>query len=277
VADLVVRRLPFDFEGVRFLWNPENRGFSMWGNAISFGAIGFETWLVRVMRPVIATIEDEAIREEAVLFTEQEAVHAAAHHKHVVALIERYPGLAEARRLATSYFTEAWRFDSAEESLCAIAALEATFTPTFKLIIDHRHALMAGGDSRVASLLLWHFSEEIEHRASALRIYHHLYANRFARLRTFPVLRRRISGLLGRLRDEFRRHVPRDETSTRGQRAFSQVPAVDKWRTSARILLSQAPWHDPDREPLPQGSRDWFSSYARGEDMTRYHGRPPTD
>lgn len=273
MASLVVRRLPFDFEGVRFLWNPDNPGFSMWGNAISFGAIGFETWLVRVMRQVVAGIRDEAVREEAELFTEQEAVHAAAHHKHVVALIERYPGLAEARRLSTAYFTEAWKFDSPEASLSAIASLEATFTPTFKLIIDHRDVLMGGGDARVASLLLWHFSEEIEHRSSALRIYHHLYRDRFARMRTFPVLRRRISGLLGQLRDEFRKHVPAEETRTRGQRAFSQIPATDKWLTSARILLSQAPWHDPERERLPQGSRDWFAAFDRGQEMTRYYGR----
>jgi predicted metal-dependent hydrolase len=274
MSDLVVRRLPFDFEGVRFLWNPSNPGFSMWGNSISFGAIGFEAWLVRVMRQVIPQIRDEAMREEAEQFTEQEAVHAAAHNKHVKALIERYPGLAEARQLATSFFEQAWQFDSLEESLCAIAALEATFTPSFKLVIDNRRALMGDGDARVASLLLWHFCEEIEHRSSALAIYHHVYGDRFARLRRFPTLRQRISDFLRTMRAEFRKHVPEDETRTHGQRAFGEVSRRDKWLASSRILLSQTPWHDPGRASLPRWSDTWFEAYERGEDMTRFYGAP---
>ncbi|MEQ8280704.1 MAG: metal-dependent hydrolase [Deltaproteobacteria bacterium] len=272
MSDLVVRRLPFEFDGVRFLWNPNNPGFSMWGNSISFGAIGFEAWLVRVMRQVIPEIRDEAIREEALQFTEQEAVHAAAHNKHVKALIERYPGLADARQLATSYFERTWKFDSVEESLCAIAALEATFTPSFKLVIDNRRVLMGDGDARVASLLLWHFCEEIEHRSSALAVYHHLYGDRFARLRRFPTLRRRISDFLRAMRAEFRKHVPEEETRTHGQRAFGEVPRRDKWVASSRILLSQTPWHDPDRASLPRWASTWFEAYERGEEMTRFYG-----
>ena len=47
-----------------------------------------------------------------------------------------------------------------------IANLEATFTPLFKVILDNRDSLFGGGDRRVASLMMWHFVEEIEHRSS---------------------------------------------------------------------------------------------------------------
>ena len=42
MSELNVRTLPFDFEDVRFMWNPEHRGFSIFGNSISFGR-----WVLR--------------------------------------------------------------------------------------------------------------------------------------------------------------------------------------------------------------------------------------
>ena len=51
------------------------------------------------------------------------------------------------------------------------ANLEATFTPMFKVILDHRESLFGGGDARVASLMMWHFVEEIERRSSGLLLY----------------------------------------------------------------------------------------------------------
>jgi predicted metal-dependent hydrolase len=275
MSELTVRQLPFDFAGVRFLWNPRNRGFSTWANAISFGAIGFETWLVRVMQEIQPRITCPELAEESLRFTKQEAVHAAAHSKHVKALIARYPGLANTRKRSIAEFAR-WREElPLQDNLCAIAALEATFTPSFKLIIDHREALMGGGDERVASLLLWHFCEEIEHRSSALKIYRHVYRDRFGPIRRFPEIRRRVSTFLAMLREEFRAHVPREESSTRGQRAFNNLPRRDKWVASARILLSQTPWHNPQHAPIPAGSELWFEAYGRGEDMTRFLGAPP--
>ena len=179
--------------------------------------MGFETWLVRVMREVQPFIRDPDIAEEARLFTKQEAVHAAAHTKHVRALIARYPGLAETRERCIETF-DAWRGEmSLQDNLCAIAALEATFTPRFKLIIDNRRVLMGGGVRRVASLLLWHFCEEIEHRSSALAIYRHVYGDLFGPARRFGAFRKRISDVMRMMRGQFRQHVPAEESSSRGR------------------------------------------------------------
>jgi hypothetical protein len=51
-----------------------------------------------------------------------------------------------------------------EFRLAYIADTEATFTPAFKLMLDNEATFFQPGDDRVASLFLWHFVEEVEHR-----------------------------------------------------------------------------------------------------------------
>ena len=79
------------------------------------------------------------------------------------------------------------------------------------------------------------------------------------------------------MREQFREHVPEAEARSHGQRAFDGVPREHKWNASARLLLSQTPWHDPAKAPLPPWSHKWMASYAQGIDMTRFYGRPPSD
>ena len=52
--------------------------------------------------------------------------------------------------------------------LAYIADLEATFTPSFRFLLDNADIMFRPGDDRVASLLLWHRVEEVEHRSSAV-------------------------------------------------------------------------------------------------------------
>ena len=70
--------------------------------------------------------------------------------------------------------------------LAYIADLEATFTPTFTMMLNNADTLFAPGDDRVASLFLWHFVEEIEHRSSALIIYDAVVGDPWYRMRIAP-------------------------------------------------------------------------------------------
>lgn len=40
--NLVVRKLPFDFDGVPFNWHPDNAPFAMMKNAVTFQLLGLE-------------------------------------------------------------------------------------------------------------------------------------------------------------------------------------------------------------------------------------------
>ena len=92
MSDLVVRHIPFEFDGVEFIWNPANPQFALAMNILSFWAIGLERYLVKTMKDADAVITDAEVRQEARLFLQQESVHTSCHRRHVKALIEWYPG-----------------------------------------------------------------------------------------------------------------------------------------------------------------------------------------
>ena len=49
MSDLVVRRLPWDFTGVDFVWNDEDPAFAITMNKVSFFAIGLEKYICQAM------------------------------------------------------------------------------------------------------------------------------------------------------------------------------------------------------------------------------------
>jgi len=69
MSGLKVRRIPWEFEGVDFLWNPQMPAFSVMLNTISFLAIGLEKYFCRAMSDADAVIRDPAVLEEARLFS----------------------------------------------------------------------------------------------------------------------------------------------------------------------------------------------------------------
>ena len=172
MTDLQVRRPKFNFtEDVPWQWNPQNPGFSFFMNATSIIAICFEQMIVAAVQEAKPLITDPAIDAEATAFLRQEAQHSSSHRKHVNALIKHYPGLQETFDAAVASYDEVTATESLEYRLAYVADLEATFTPSFKIMLDNDDILFRPGDDRVASLFLWHFVEEVEHRSSALVIY----------------------------------------------------------------------------------------------------------
>src|SRR5271167_704418 len=184
---LEVRRVPFDFAGdVPFAWHPDNPEFACMMNMVSVMAIAFERYLVRVVRETQPQITDDAVAEEADCFLRQEAQHARAHRQHLKALTRTHSGLQEVVDGAIATYDTLFDAHPLAFHLAYIADLEATFTPTFKMLLDHEDELFRPGDDRVASLFLWHFVEEIEHRSSALVICDHIITNKWYRLRVLP-------------------------------------------------------------------------------------------
>ena len=51
------------------------------------------------------------------------------------------------------------------------------------MMLDNEETLFRPGDDRVASLFLWHFVEEVEHRSSALVIYDAVVGKPWYRIR----------------------------------------------------------------------------------------------
>jgi predicted metal-dependent hydrolase len=296
MTDLGVRRPKFDFtDAVPWNWNPANPAFSLSMNATSMIAICFEQLLVAAVQEAKPLITDEDVSEEATAFLRQEAQHSSSHRKHVNGLIEHYPGLQQTFAEATAIYDDLTATAPLEFRLAYIADTEATFTPAFKLMLDNEATLFRPGDERVASLFLWHFVEEVEHRSSALTIYDAVVGKPWYRVRALPAIFRHLLKVTAVMADGINQHVPeadrlvdarillptfrmRDSLRRRLRpgaepviAAFEGVPPMQKLTAVARVLLSQTPFHDPAPQPLPEFADEWFARWDAGSDVTRWY------
>ena len=300
MTDLQIRRLDFDFDGeIPFNWNPDNPAFSTYMDLVSIIAIAFETMVVAAVRQAIPLIDDPHVAEEADAFLRQEAQHSRAHRHHVRALIRQHPGLQQTLDEAIAAFGRVTATESLRYRLAYIADLEATFTPFFKMLLDNEDTLFKPGDDRVASLLIWHFVEEVEHRSSALIIYDAVVGSPTYRMRVLPRVCRHLQTVFTLIADGINEHVPlaeraidtrsiaplpiivssakrrlgllRDDDSRYAQPAFTHVPRRQKAGTVLRVLLSQTPFHNPAHEPLPELADRWFARHRNGDDVCHWY------
>lgn len=306
MTDLVIRKIPWDFDGsVPFMWQPNNPSFGLFCNAFTFIAVPFERYIVSAVRKAATKLdEDPDVASEAEAFLRQEAQHAAAHRKHMVALTTRYPALEKCYEDACNAYDKLIDQESIEFHAAYIANLEATFTPLFKVMLDNRVALFGGGDRRVASLMMWHFVEEIEHRSSGLMLCRHINPNPWYRVKHFRATSRHVGTLAQAVAETFDKVVPFEDrgASTKelmskglmtrelkyrlpGRRRrrgdgppsiFGDVPSRQLAAMVWRLWLSQTPYHDPADQPLPDWADIWMREYDRGTDMTTFFGAPPS-
>lgn len=277
---LPLRRIAFAFdERTPFQWNRRNPHFGLLGNTVSFFAQPFERYMVAAMREARPRIEDPAIREEAEGFLRQEAQHARIHRLHVDALIAQYPGLQQTLDAMQASYDALHASESLEFHLAYAANIEATFAPLFGTWLEHPAELFDNGDPKVAALFLWHFVEEIEHRASAFRVYNAIVPSRLYRLRQLPRVMRHVREVGEILAAGFNAHVPLadrlvDAGGRRVAEAFVSIPARARLRMNLRLLLSQWPYHDPARERVPPIATRWLEAYDAGCDAARWYAPP---
>jgi predicted metal-dependent hydrolase len=307
MTDLVIRKIPWEFDSsLPFMWQPTNPNFGIFCNAFTFIAVPFEKYIISSLRQAQDRLaEDPEVAAEAEAFLRQEAQHAAAHRKHMLALIERYPALEQCYQDANNSYDELIKSHPVEFHAAYIANLEATFTPLFKVVLDNRAALFGGGDERVASLMTWHFVEEIEHRSSGLILYRHLSPDPWYRVKHIRQTFAHVSMVMANIAKAFDRIVPFEERGASAQELmstallvgefkfrgpggsrrrvrqpgppslFNAVPTADLVKMVWRLALSQAPNHDPAEQPLPEWAATWMREYDRGTDMTNFGGTAP--
>ncbi|MFF0282533.1 metal-dependent hydrolase [Rhodococcus aetherivorans] len=301
MTDLQIRKMNFAFEDydVPFLWNDANPAFSSMANAVSFLAIGFEKMIVKMILQTKPLITDPEVAAEADAFMRQEGQHSTAHRQHVKALIKQYPGLRETLDDVIGEFDRLTAETSLNYRLAYTADLEATFTPVFKLMLDNEAALFRPGDDRVASLFIWHFVEEVEHRSSALVVFDSVVGSDIYRMRVAPSVFRHVLKVIRLACEGFNEHVPLADrridalsmfaSYRRKQRlrtwlpllhaedhgplprAFDDLPLGEQLVALAGVVRSQLPKHNPAHEKLPALADVWFRRYEDGYDVTRWY------
>lgn len=290
MSDLKIRRVRFDLGGddVPFNWNPQRPAFAMQCNLVTFFAPGFEKFIVDATREALPLIRDPRQAEEANDYLRQEAQHSAAHLSHYRALARRWPGLRETLDEVIASYDRLTATKPLAWRLAYTAVIENTFTPYFKVFLDHEDKLFATGDERVASLFLWHFVEEIEHRSSAQMVYDAVHGDFLYRARTIPGVVRHLSEVLGICRRGFEKQVPaedggvyarllpdritvrsllaanqaaRELTEPRRQGTYAGVPKREMVEMLVGLVRSQGPGHDPTYAKLPPFADRWRDRY----------------
>lgn len=289
MTELQVRRIRFDFAGddVPFLWQPNRPAFAILCNMVTFGIPGFEKFIVDATREAIPLIRDPELAEEADAFLRQEAVHSAAHLGHFRALARRWPGLQQTKDEVEQSFRDLTATKPLAWRLAYTAVIEATFTPLMKVFLDHEDKMFEPGDERVASLFLWHFVEEIEHRSAAQMIYQAVHGSYPYRLKTMIGVIKHVDTVFSIISRGFDAHVPASDDgefgrllpnglslkslfaayraarqlSGPGKAVYSGVPKRELLAMAVGIVRAQGPNHDPTYENLPEFAARWSSQY----------------
>ncbi|MFT5221851.1 MAG: putative metal-dependent hydrolase [Glaciecola sp.] len=302
MTDLQIRKIPFDFDGdVPFLWNPHNPEFAIMCNAVGVLAIAFEKFVVATVKKAMPLITDPEVRAEADAFMRQEGQHARMHRAHITSLIRKYPGVQQTLDEAVAAFDELLETKPVEFNLAYTANLEATFTPIFKLFLDHHKTLYEPGDDRVASLFIWHFVEEVEHRSSALVLYREVVGSERARFRMLPEIFGHVIKVYAGAVRSFDEVIPAEDRMIDGTRALpsrmyrreigirlpwfkkrilaedghgtalQDASAGELIRMAIGLVKSQVPGHDPTHQPLPAFADEWFAAYDEGREVATWY------
>jgi len=276
MSTLKVRKLPFVFgEDVPFQWQPTNPVFATFLNQLSFLAVAFERYIIKVLRDAMPLIKDAEVQLEAKLFFEQEAQHSLAHKLHIDSMIRIYPGLQATFTKACRHFDDLHKRESINFHLAYIANLEATFTPMLSFVINHREDLFSKGNVKISSLFLWHAIEEIEHRRSAYVIYNDIVPNSWYRISKVPSLMRHLSEFFDLMAGEFEANVPLQERTAGLEappEALGHISRKEKFLLTLRLIRCFFPWHNPEKESEPEWFKVWMEADRAGADMTCFYG-----
>lgn len=193
---MTVRRVPFAHARDKALhWNARRPEFSQIVNAASLAMPYLEPYLIRTMREARPLISDARLVRDLDLYCAQESAHYRQHRKFNDELKALRPDIIEPIEagLADDY-TRLGRERSLKFNLAYAEGFESMALAIAHMLVEKRAFLFGGAESSVASLVLWHFVEEVEHKNITFDVFKHIhgsYAWRIAGLiyATFHIMR----------------------------------------------------------------------------------------
>ncbi|MEM7137846.1 MAG: metal-dependent hydrolase [Myxococcota bacterium] len=264
---LTVRRIPFEFPAdLDPHWHPHEIEWGHMVNGASLSMPYLEPYLIKSVREGLTAIDDEDLKQVANTYCAQEGQHYRQHRRFNDLLIESgYPGLREVEEQIKQSFDRLLNTKSLEWRLGYAAGFESMALAVGHWLVNNRERLFGGSDTRVASLILWHFVEELEHKNAALDVYQYLVDKYFLRVymiwyATFHVIKytRRAyivmlekDGLWNKLRSRLRLYG-------NVARFFAQV--------LPHMVRCSLPGHSPRRIEDPPWVKDWVAAYQHDED-----------
>ncbi|MFK7733214.1 MAG: metal-dependent hydrolase [Pseudomonadales bacterium] len=266
-VEMIVRKMPFEFpDDIAPHWHPKRPEWSHMVNGASLAMPYLEPYLIRTMRKAIAEIEPEELKEDVKLYIGQEGQHFQQHRKFNDTLISN--GYSELKDIEAEMKADFDRFEK-NHSLKFNVAYACGFE-TMALSIGHwlvrdREYLFAGSDTRVASLILWHFVEEIEHKNVAFDVYQSLYGHYFYRVyATFFATMH----VVKYSRKAYKSMLKSDGLWNRFSSRWNLLKMITRFfgNMIPTTFLALLPWHHPSGVKDPQWCIDWIKAYS-GDDV----------
>lgn len=167
-------------------WNPGRPEFSQIVNAASLAMPYLEPHLIKTMRAAREHIEDSALRRALDDYVAQESMHFSQHRRFNDTLVARGYRCIEGlqRRMAADY-ARLGETRSLAFNLAYAEGFESMALAVGEMLIEDRAHLFGDSESGVASLVLWHFVEEIEHKNVAFDVFEHVAGGYFRRVHGF--------------------------------------------------------------------------------------------
>jgi len=276
MSQLKVRKIDFAFDDdIPFQSCPNN---PYWGNFVNFITLigpGFERYFIKAIREAMPRIKNSRVKQDADLFCQQEAQHARQHLAHLKVLTSKYPGLDDTAKAVTASYERLLANKPLEFHLGYAATVELGFGPSAKFMINHRDELFGGGDSRIASFILWHLVEEFEHRNAANDVYKDVVGSYFYRLRTAPQVAMHLAEVYQLAQQGLRAHVPIGDCivdpSHTNMKMFEHIPLLQQLNYAYELACTLLPYHKPDNIRQPEWATRWFADEAAGSDMRFYY------
>jgi predicted metal-dependent hydrolase len=265
-SKMVVRKMPFAFpEDINPHWNEAKPEWSHMVNGASLAMPFLEPYLIRTMRKALPKINSKELQNEVKLYMAQEGQHYQQHRKFNDILISNgYSDLLPVEAQMRKEFADFEEKRSLKFNLAYACGFESMALGVGHWLVKDREYLFGGSDTRVASLILWHFIEEVEHKNVAFdayqevcggylyRVFGTLYATahvvKFSR-KAYQIMLKK-DGLWGNIRSRW---------------ALLKIISRFLVNMVPPLLLVCVPGHHPSQVKDPQWYRDWLDSFAQDE------------
>jgi len=180
---MTLRRMPFEYTpGADAHWNGNKPEFSQIVNSASMAMPYLEPYLIRSMREARPKISDPKLQHELDQYVFQEAQHYQQHRKYNDSISANYTCAKFIEERLAADYKKLERDKSLRFNLAYAEGFESMALAIGHMLIEDRDYLFGDADSTVASLILWHFIEEIEHKNVAFDVFEHLYGSYFWRM-----------------------------------------------------------------------------------------------
>jgi uncharacterized protein len=273
-ARMTVRQVDFVYPpAMKGHWNPAKPEFSQIVNAASLAMPYLEPYLIKSMRAARPQITDPALQADLDAYVRQEATHYKQHRLFNDELKARGYRCIEAleARLQREYAALETR-RSLAFNLGYAEGFECMALAIGHMLVADRAYLFGNSESGVASLVLWHFVEEIEHKNVTYDVFDHLHGNYFGRVRGVLFAMTHIFLLT---RSGYQALLQEDGLwrNWRSRWALARLLARIFRQITPRLLRILMPGYNPRQVPDPPWARAWAALYARDRSALRLDTR----